>query len=125
MLQSDTIYLSGNILEKVKNDDALLRKQNELINKIKKSSSYKVEKDTGSDYFSTQLGGQRAKGEMWKQALEFWKWGSDYSATWEMAFNELTWTVRSVRIKYEYEVDLDGTITFKYWFTDTLDLRPD
>ena len=124
MLQSDAIYLSGNLLDKIKNDEALLREQKKIISKIENKSGYKVREDAGDGIFSTQLGGQRVKGEMWRQALEFWKWGNDYSATWEMAFNELTWTVRSVRIKYEYEVDLDGNITFRYWFIDTLDLRP-
>ncbi len=125
MLQSDAIYLSGNLLDNVKNDDALLREQGKNIRDIKEDSRFKNKSFVGSDSFRTQLGGQRAKGEMWKQALEFWKWGSDYSDTWEMAFNELTWTVRSVQIQYEYQVAIDGTITFRYWFTDTLDLRPD
>ena len=124
MLQSDAICLSGNSLDKVKNDPALIREQNSLINDIKNSSNYKKIPLSNSDVFSTQLGGQRAKGEMWKQALEFWKWHDEYSATWDMAFNELTWTVRSVEIKYDYKVDLEGNITFQYWFTDTLDLRP-
>ena len=124
MLQSDTVCLTGNSLDKVRNDDALLREQKKEIEKIKNHPNYKIRKDDGSGSFSTQLGGQRAKGEMWKQALEFWKWNGEYSATWDMAFNELVWTVRSVNIKYKYEVDIDGEITFRYWFTDTLDLRP-
>ena len=41
-----------------------------------------------------------------------------------MAFDELTWTVRSVQIRYEYKVDITGNIRIDYWFTDTLDLRP-
>ena len=124
MLQSNSISLTGSSLYKVKNDSAFLRKQEEIVEKIKNNPSYKIQEDSGSDRFGTQLGGQRARGEMWKQALEFWKWNSDYSATWDMAFNELTWTVRSVIIRYEYEVDLDGNIKFCYWFTDILDLRP-
>lgn len=124
MLHSSAICLTGNSLDKVKNDDALIKEQKRLIDGIRNKSNYKIEKDKDSGYFNTQLGGQRAKGEMWKQALEFWKWNNEYSATWDMAFNELVWTVRSVRVRYEYEVDLSGNITFRYWFTDTLDLRP-
>ena len=125
MLQSDAICLTGNSLDKVKNDNALLSQQQRLIETIKKDPDYKskILNQTGKS-FNTQLGGQRAKGEMWKQALEFWKWNNEYSATWDMAFNELVWTVRSVNIKYEYQVDTDGSITFRYWFSDTLDLRP-
>ena len=126
MLQSDAICLSGNSLDKVKNDDALRREQNRIIDNIRSNYQYKVRSFSNQkvESFGTQLGGQRAKGEMWKQALEFWKWHDEYSATWDMAFNELTWTVRSVRIDYEYEVDIEGNISFSYWFSDTLDLRP-
>ncbi len=125
MLQSDAIYLSGNLLDKVKKDEALLREQKKILNKIKSNIGYKRTPLSDTDYFNTQLGGQRAKGEMWKQALGFWKWGNEYSATWEMAFDELTWAVRGVKIRYKYQVDVNGTITINYWFSDTLDLRPD
>ncbi len=125
MLQSDAICLSGNGLDKVKHDPALIREQEKTISEIKNDPDYKskelVERNKS---FRTQLGGQRAKGEMWKQALEFWKWHNEYSATWDMAFNELTWTVRSVEIQYEYDVDINGNMTFRYWFKDVLDLRP-
>ncbi|MTI32681.1 hypothetical protein E1171_17815 [Cytophagales bacterium RKSG123] len=124
MLQSDSICLAGSSLEKVKKDGALLREQTKLVAGIKSDQYYKVAKFDGSGHFGTQLGGQRAKGEMWKQALEVWKWNNEYSATWEMAFNELTWTVRSVTVKYRYVVTSDGKITINYWFSDVLDLRP-
>ena len=124
MLQSESILLCGDSLYKVKNDNAILRGQQEVIKEIKNKGNYKLEKDEGSGSFGSQLGGQRAKGEMWKQALEIWKWNSDYSATWDMDFNELTWTVRSVDIEYKYKVDVNGIIIFNYWFSDTLDLRP-
>jgi hypothetical protein len=124
MLQSDAICLTGNSLDKVKNDDALIKGQKQEIETIKKDSRFKNHFFDGVGSFGTQLGEQHAKGEMWKQALEFWKWHDEYSATWDMAFNELTWTVRSVKIDYDYEVDVEGNITFRYWFSDTLDLRP-
>lgn len=124
MLQSGAITLSGNSLNKVKSDSALLSNQQRIIQSIKKHRDYKTSPFSGNGSFGTQLGGQRANGEMWKQALEFWKWDDQYSATWDMAFNELTWTVRSVNIKYTYDVSANGTIQIRYWFTDTLDLRP-
>ena len=49
---------------------------------------------------------------------------AQYRATWEMAMNELTWTVRSTIVHYKYEVDNSGQITIDYSFTDILDLRP-
>ena len=61
---------------------------------------------------------------MWKQALGFWRWPTTYRATWVMAFDELTWAVRSVTIECRYVVEANGKITFNYSFSDTLDLRP-
>ncbi len=73
MLQSDAICLSGNSLYKVKNDDALLQEQNRIINEIRLNYQYKVNSFSNQkvESFGTQLGVQRAKGEMRKQALEF------------------------------------------------------
>ena len=124
LLQSSSIRLEGSILEKVKNDPAILKKQQELIRGIKKDSRYKIKRFDYTKSFNTQFGGNRARGEMWKQALEFWKWIDEYSDTWEMAFNELTWAVRSTNVKYSYISDINGKIIFKYSFSDTLDLRP-
>ena len=124
ILQSDSVELTGNILEEVKRDPALLKEQERIVAEIKKRPDYKVKPIDGSTSFGAQLGGQRARGEMWKQALGFWRWTNQYSATWEMAFNELTWAVRSVTIKCIYVADTNGNITLNYTFTDTLDLRP-
>ena len=43
-----------------------------------------------------QLGGLRAQGAMWKQALEVWRWPTSYRATW---------AVRSVNVKCDYVVE--------------------
>lgn len=126
ILQSSSVQLSGEILNKVKQDPAILNKQKEIVAEIKKDPLYRVGIVPSKEIkkFGIQLGGQRARGEMWKQALEFWKWRTDYSATWEMAFDELTWAVRSVNVEYSYVADSNGHITISYNFTDTLDLRP-
>ncbi len=126
LLHSSTIQLDGNILEKVKGDPTIVAKQNEIIQTIKQNPKYlnfilKGEPKT----FSVQLGGNRARAAMWEQALEFWKWHTEYSATWEMAFNELTWAVRSTRVTYSYTATTEGEITIRYAFSDILDLRPD
>lgn len=123
VLHSPEIYLEGSSLEKVRNDPGFLRLQREkVLYEIKRDPSYKSKELTGKGSFGFQFGGRRARGEMWRQALGFWK--DEYSATWEMAFNELTWTVRSTTVYYKYSVDLDGHATVNYSFTDTLDLRP-
>jgi hypothetical protein len=125
ILQSNYVELTGNILENVKQDPALLQKQASLVEEIRRRREYKVTLIDGKVSFPTQLGGQRARGAMWKQALGFWRWTNEYSATWEMAFNQLTWTVRSVMINCSYVVETNGKITLNYDFSDKLDLRPD
>jgi hypothetical protein len=125
ILQSSSVQLSGEILNKVKKDPAILNKQREIVTEIKKRNDYKIKKIIDKVLpFGIQLGGQRARGEMWRQALEFWKWRTEYSATWEMAFDELTWAVRSVNVNCNYIADSNGYITLFYNLTDTLDLRP-
>ncbi len=74
---------------------------------------------------SVQLGGQRAHAEMWKQALEIWKWADEYCATWDVAFDELTWLLRSIRVQFLANSDLEGNIIITFSFSDVFDLRPD
>ena len=78
ILQSNAVHLSGNILEDVKRDPAILQNQQTTLKEIKSDTRYKIKGFSSSGNFSAQLGGQRAREEMWKQALEFWKWTSDY-----------------------------------------------
>ena len=124
VLHSPEIYLEGSSLDKVRTDEALVRKQREevFVKKIQRHPNYEVKSYKDSGFFDIQFGGRRAKGEMCKQALGFWK--PEYGDTWDMAFNELTWTVRSTRIYYNYEVDPTGCATVRYTFEDVLDLRP-
>lgn len=125
VLHSSSLQLSGEILDKVKRDPAIVSQQEKIISEIKRDSRYKNVVFNETVNFGTQLGGQRAVGEMWKQALGFWRWTTKYSATWEMACDELTWAVRSVNVTCKYKVDKNGKITLIYSFSDKLDLRPD
>ena len=124
VLHSSSLQLLGEILDKVKRDPAIISQQNNILTTIKHNPSFKKDIIIGSINFDTQLGGQRAAGEMWKQALGFWRWPTKYSATWEMACDELTWAVRSVRVRCNYKADKNGKILITYSFSDTLDLRP-
>lgn len=125
VLRSSSIQLTGNILEEVKNDPAILKKEKEILGRIKSDPKYGSARFSDRKHFYAQLGGNRARGPMWRQALEFWKWPGEYSETWKMAFNELTWTVRSVQIDYQYIAYANGRISIFYSFKDILDLRPD
>ncbi len=125
VLQSDTAQLTGDGLEKVKNDPAMINLQNSIISKIKNNPEYRKKSITENRTANIQLGGQRAHAEMWKQALEVWKWADEYSPTWDVAFDELTWLLRSISVNYNAVSDTNGTIKISYRFTDKFDLRPD
>ncbi|MCG8701759.1 MAG: hypothetical protein MI922_27145, partial [Bacteroidales bacterium] len=124
VLQSSKVQLTGQGLEKVKNDPAMKNLQNSIVSEIKGNSNYMKKRVTYNRNKSIQLGGQRAKEEMWKQALEIWKWADEHSATWKVAFNELTWLLRSITVHCKGIGDTDGKITIAYQFSDVFDLRP-
>ncbi len=125
VLQSDTAQLTGEGLVRVKNDTAMIDLQNSIVSQIKNDPSYMKEPIFRNGVEGEQLGGQRAQVEMWKQALEVWKWADEYSATWDVAFDELTWLLRTINVNYNAKSDVDGNIIIAYSFSDVFDLRPD
>jgi len=125
VLHGSRAELTGVGLEKVKRDPEIIQLQNSIIDTIKKNPNYKKRYIPIKDEKSVQLGGKRAQAEMWKQALGIWRWADEYSATWRVAFDELTWLLRSIRITYNGEANKNGVITINYHFLDTFDLRPD
>lgn len=124
LLQSNSVILSGKGLEKVKNDPAVQRLQDRIVKDVKNNPDYKNEPITIKRTRSIQLGGQRAQAEMWRQTLKVWEWADEYKATWQVAFNELTWLLRSINLTYEADANVKGCITIRYSFIDFLDLRP-
>ena len=125
IFQSNYVELKGGLLEDIKVDPDLLSKQEKFIQTyIECDSRYKQSAFVTSGSYGVQFGGQRAPEKMWIQLLEIHNWSTDYYATWEVAFNELTWTVRSTNIIAEAEIEKNGTITIHNRFEDTLDLRP-
>ncbi|PKQ60787.1 hypothetical protein BZG02_18125 [Labilibaculum filiforme] len=124
VLQTSTVQLTGEGLNKVKNDPEIQSLQTSIVRDIKSDSDYKKAIVTRSITKNIQLGGQRADAAMWKQALGISKWADEYSPTWQVACNELTWLLRSVPVRYRAQADTSGKITISYRFTDTFDLRP-
>lgn len=125
VLQSSSVQLTGEVLEKVKNDPEIQNLQREIVQDIKNDSRYKR---FGFPIIRTkgiQLGGHRADTAMWKQVLEISKLADEYSPTWQVACNELTWLLRSIRLNFKAKANINGRITILYHFTDTFDLRPD
>ena len=125
IFQSDYLEMQGGLLEAVKEDpDMLAQQKKKIIDAIEHNPKYRAQPFDGKDEYPVQFGGYRSKTEMWKQLLEVHKWSSEHSATWDVALNELTWSVRSVTVYVDYVADIDGTITLNSRFEDTLDLRP-
>ena len=124
VLQSQTVQLTGQGLDKVKNDSAVINMQNSIVREVKSDPRYMKEDFFFSGRKGVQLGGMRAQEEMWKQALEIWKWADEYSTTWGVAFNELTWLLRTISIYYNGQSTVAGKIVISYSFTDVFDLRP-
>ncbi|PCH69220.1 MAG: hypothetical protein COC06_07905 [Bacteroidales bacterium] len=124
VLQSSSVQLTGEGLEKVKNDPEIQSLQSSIISDIKSDNDYKRRVVIHSKSERIQLGGERAGAAMWKQALEISKWADEYNPTWQVACNELTWLLRSIPVNYTAEADVVGKITISYNFTDTFDLRP-
>jgi hypothetical protein len=123
VLQSSTVQLVGEGLMKVKNDPEIQSLQTCIISDIKSDIDYKKAILTRSVTKNIQLGGQRADAAMWKQALGISKWADEYSPTWQVACNELTWILCSIPVKYKAKANVVGKITISYRFTDTFDLR--
>jgi len=109
----------------VKNDPKIQNLQRVIITRLKNNLNYKKNIVTIEEVEGIQLGGHRADAAMWKQVLEISKWADEYSPTWQVACNELTWLLRSIPVNYKAEADVVGKITISYNFTDTFDLRPD
>lgn len=69
-----------------------------------------------------QFGGKRAPEPMSEQIKD--PLNAKYRDTWNVAFNELTWLVRSTTVKTAISVSKSGYITMNHSFVDVLDLRP-
>ena len=125
MFQSDYLEIQGLLLENIKQDSGMLAQQKKvIIDKIELDPYYRVGRIDEFGNYEVQFGGQRSKAEMWKQLLEVHKWSTEHHATWDVALNELTWTVRTTKVYVDYSAEIDGVMTLHSNFEDTLDLRP-
>ena len=122
MLQSDDVIVQGQALEKIKNDPKIIELENDIVEKAKSDENYGKKSFNYSASRAVQLGGDRAPGNMLDQLLD--PFNPKYRDTWSVAFNELTWLVRSVLVKYDASVTKEGAIDISYSFSDTFDLRP-
>lgn len=120
---------SKRLIKKINEDPEVLRREEIIFNQIINNTKYLKENfnfvfihPNPKKGNGIQLGGERAKGEMWTQFQNFWD--PKYKDTWKVAVNELGWLLRSISLKSTVFVKKDGTITIKYSFEDQFDLRP-
>lgn len=122
MLQADEVNVTGQALEKIKNDPAVKEFDQTIIQMAKNNPKFGKSDFEFTYNQGIQLGGKRAPDDMREQAKRFWD--PKYRDTWKVAANELTWLVRSVYVKSEVSVSVSGLTTIKHSFSDIFDLRP-
>lgn len=122
LMNYDIVYLVGGLLEQIKIDPDLVKKEKAITGAIKKDKRYKKEPFylTGTEVVG--FGGQR-----WTSSSENWgSLGSSnpllHAETWGVAGNQLTWALRNATVKYWADVDAKGKITISYHLNDRLDL---
>ncbi|ATL49380.1 hypothetical protein COR50_20580 [Chitinophaga caeni] len=111
ILQSGSTELTGGLLDKVKQDPAIVDFENSIVERLKG-------KEAGTYNFSqgVQLGGKRGSLNPFSK---------NSAATWKVAGNPLTWVVRSVNVQAAVELNAEGGMHITYKFVDNLDLRPE
>ena len=117
VFQNNSVQLTGDLLEQVKQDPAVQSLENSLVCRLQADSRFCKEAFT---YSSTnnrvQLGGKRGSLNPLDESS---------AQTWEVALNPLTWAVRSVNIEVQVKVSAEGAMNITYQFTDNFDLRPE
>jgi RHS repeat-associated protein len=116
MLQNRSVQLTGDLLERVKQDPAVQGLENSIVNDVRSNSKYGNETFSQTYSRGVQLGGQRGS----LNPLD-----ASSAATWSVAANPLTWAVRSVNIQAQVQVSAEGAMSITYSFTDNFDLRPE
>ncbi|MBQ4822928.1 hypothetical protein, partial [Aquimarina sp. MMG016] len=116
ILQNDSVKLTGDLLNRVKQDPSVKALEEEIINCAQEDGR------CGEMDFSflhnkfVQLGGRRGSlNPLEKSSID----------TWRVAINPLTWAVRSTNIEANVQVTTEGIINITYQFSDSFDLRPE
>lgn len=121
-LQANQVNLIGEILNKIKTDPDMIKHQKDIIKILKADPRFKKIKFSIKGKMGVEFGGRR-----WSSSNQNWGAfnGSNpifHKETWDVAFNELTWSNRHSNVSYDATVKTDGTIVISYRLSDTLDL---
>ena len=116
ILQSSEVQLNGDLLNKVKQDPAIIALENSIV------SNVSLDPRLGKEFFtyefsrSIQLGGKRGSlNPLDPSSID----------TWKVGVNPLTWAVRSVTVYAQIQVNMEGCMNITYSFQDKFDLRPE
>jgi RHS repeat-associated protein len=119
-LQSSQVTLGGDLLEKIKNDPAMVKFQNDIIKMLKADPRFKKLGFVLADRKVVEFGGKRAPGDMVAQIKD--PFNPAYADTWKVAGNELTWAVRHATVTFTALAKADGVIVIGYKLNDSFDL---
>lgn len=124
MLQSGEVDISKSqrLIKKINEDREFIVYEKEIADRIVNDPKYGKENFRFKDSKGIQLGGKRAKGDMFSQFKN--PFSKKYRDTWKVAGNELTWLLRSIGVNSEVIVYKDGSTVINHSFSDTFDLRP-
>lgn len=121
-LQSSQVNLTGNLLEKIKTDPAMVAFQKKIIAALRADPRFKKLTFVAKGGEGVQFGRQR-----WSSPNENWGAtdGSNpalHGETWAVGGNELTWAVRHANVDYTASIKSDGTMVISFHLSDRLDL---
>ena len=108
-LQYSQGNITGQALEKIKQDPAMQKFEQSVIDKAKADPNYKGEKQP------IEFGGKRGS----LNPLD-----PSSADTWKVACNELTWLVRHANVEATVTRTAEGAMNISYQLTDQFDLRP-
>ena len=122
ILQSNNVNVTGQALDKIKNDPKMLEFEEQYLQNVRSNSKF-GKQDFQVKYMNcVSFGGERAPESMSEQCR--YPFNPKYKDTWNVAANELTWLIRNVNVTTKICVSKTGDVTMFHSFTDILDLRP-
>ena len=122
MLQSDQVNVTGDALNKIKNDPKMREFEQNYLQIVQSDSRFGKQDFKVKYKDCVSFGGERATEPMKDQFFD--PLNPKYKDTWKVAANELTWLIRHVNVTTNVYVSKTGDVRMYHSFTDTFDLRP-
>ncbi|WP_255663879.1 RHS repeat domain-containing protein [Flavobacterium cupriresistens] len=121
-LQAKQVNLGGPLLNKIKEDEGMIKFQNDIIKALKTDPRFKKLQFIMKGKGVVEFGGKR-----WSSSNEDWGALNNnnpvfHGETWAVGSNQLTWVTRHASMSYSATVKSDGTIVVDFQLKDTFDL---